>query len=140
MTKKQTHDQVGVASVEAPSKSWVDEEIAEGQLPDKRLGKRLRQVFDQMGGAMGQTIPRACQDWANTKAAYRFFSNGRVNDHAILKGHFEATQGRVEAASGPILILQDTIAWCTDRVVVVSVQGGDKPSQWSVGIVLTRAE
>ncbi|WP_197531972.1 IS4/Tn5 family transposase DNA-binding protein [Paramagnetospirillum magneticum] len=34
--------------------------------------------FDQLGGAIGQAIPRACQDWANTKAAYRFFFNSRV--------------------------------------------------------------
>ncbi|MCA1378603.1 hypothetical protein I6F16_33970 [Bradyrhizobium sp. IC4060] len=26
-----------------------------------------------MGGAMGQSIPLVWQDWANTKAAYRFF-------------------------------------------------------------------
>jgi hypothetical protein len=95
--------------------SWVDEEIASGQFPDKRLERRLRQVFDQMGGAMGQTIPRACQDWANTKAAYRFFSNSRVNDHAILKGHFEATRDRVAAAEGPILILQDTTEFSYQR-------------------------
>ncbi|WP_245273739.1 transposase DNA-binding-containing protein [Mesorhizobium sp. WSM3224] len=87
----------------ARPQNWMDEEIAEGQLPDKRLDKRLRQVFDQLGGAMGQTIPRACQDWANTKAAYRFFSNGRVNEHAILKGHFDATRDRVADAEGPIL-------------------------------------
>jgi Transposase DNA-binding len=27
---------------------------------------------------MGHSIPLVCQDWANTKAAYRFFSNNRV--------------------------------------------------------------
>jgi hypothetical protein len=95
--------------------SWVDGEIAEGQLPDKRLARRLRQVFDQMGGAMGQTIPRACQDWANTKAAYRFFSNGRVNEQAILKGHFEASRNRVALADGPILVLQDTTEFSFQR-------------------------
>lgn len=95
--------------------SWVDEEVAAGQLPDKRLDRRLRQVFDQMGGAMGQTIPRACQDWANTKAAYRFFSNSRVNEHAILKGHFEATRDRVAAAEGPILVVQDTTEFSYQR-------------------------
>lgn len=64
---------------------------------------------------MGQSIPQACQDWANTKAAYRFFSNGRVNEHAILKGHFEATQSRVASADGPILILQDTTEFAYQR-------------------------
>jgi hypothetical protein len=27
---------------------------------------------------IGGSIPWVCQDWANTKAAYRFFSNGKV--------------------------------------------------------------
>jgi hypothetical protein len=26
----------------------------------------------QIGSAMGQSIPLVCEDWANTKAAYRF--------------------------------------------------------------------
>ncbi|MGY3372015.1 hypothetical protein ACVWZL_009140 [Bradyrhizobium sp. GM2.4] len=37
---------------------------------------------------MGQSIPLVCQDWANTKAAYRFFSNDRVSEADILTGHF----------------------------------------------------
>ena len=68
-----------------------------------------------MGGAMGQTIPRACQDWANTKAAYRFFSNSRVSEHAFLKGHFDATCDRVAIAEGPILVLQDTTEFSYQR-------------------------
>ena len=64
---------------------------------------------------MGQTIPRACQDWANTKAAYRFFSNSRVSEHAILKGHFEATRDRVALSEGPILVLQDTTEFSYQR-------------------------
>ena len=35
---------------------------------------------------MGQSIPLACQDWANTKAAYRFLSNDRVSEADILAG------------------------------------------------------
>ena len=44
-------------------------------LADERLGKRLRKLLAQIGGGMGQSIPLVCQDWANTKAAFRFFSN-----------------------------------------------------------------
>ncbi|WP_349253271.1 transposase DNA-binding-containing protein [Bradyrhizobium sp. CB3481] len=47
------------------------------------------------GSDMGQSIPLVCQDWTNTKAAYRFFSNERINEADILCGHFEATRGRV---------------------------------------------
>ncbi len=73
MTKQETHDETKDALIGHVPRTWVDEEILDGQLPDKRLDKRLCQVFDQLGGALGQTIPQACQDWANTKAAYRFF-------------------------------------------------------------------
>ena len=51
---------------------------------------------------------RSAQDWANTKAAYRFFSNERVNEADILAGHFQATKDRFTASQGPILVLHDT--------------------------------
>ncbi|MCP1846024.1 hypothetical protein ACVIHI_008515 [Bradyrhizobium sp. USDA 4524] len=64
---------------------------------------------------MGQSIPLVCQDWANTKAVYRFFSNERVNEADILCGHFEATRGRVAATEGPILVLHDTTEFSFKR-------------------------
>jgi Transposase DNA-binding len=57
---------------------WVDREIAGCEFSDARLGNRFRKLLAQIGSAMGQSIPLVCQDWANTKAAYRFFSNDRV--------------------------------------------------------------
>ena len=53
-----------------------------------------------MRGAIGQAIRFACQDWANTKAAYRFFCNDRVDEEAILSSHFQATHERFAATSG----------------------------------------
>lgn len=35
---------------------------------------------------MGESIPPVCQDWANTRAAYRFFSSERVSEAEILGG------------------------------------------------------
>ena len=61
-----------------------------------------------MSRKLGQSIPLACQDWTNTKAAYRFLSNRRVHEERILAGHFHATRERVAAAGGLILILHDT--------------------------------
>ncbi|WP_245288268.1 hypothetical protein [Bradyrhizobium sp. Ec3.3] len=37
---------------------------------------------------------------ANTKAAYRFFSNDRVSEADILAGHFQSTRDRAAAAEG----------------------------------------
>ena len=54
--------------------AWFDRELAGCGLADERLNKRLRKLVAQIGSVMGQSIPLVCQDWANTKAAYRFFS------------------------------------------------------------------
>lgn len=70
---------------------WADGEVDIGAFRDKRLGERLRTMLAQMAGAIGAPIPMACQDWANTKAAYRFLSNNAVNEGNILAGHFQAT-------------------------------------------------
>jgi len=105
------------ASVEgtADNGSWVAGEVAGCEFRDARLGKRLGSLLHQLGGSIGGTIPFACQDWANTKAAYRFLSNDDVDEHAILAGHFQATRDRAQASSGPLLILQDTTEFSYKR-------------------------
>jgi Transposase DNA-binding len=95
--------------------SWVDREIAACEFADVRLGRRFRDVLGQIGDAVGESIPMACQDWANAKAAYRFFSNKRVNEEDILAGHFRATRDRFEATDGPILVLHDTTEFSFQR-------------------------
>jgi hypothetical protein len=69
----------------------------------------------QIGSAMGQSIPLVCQDWANAKAAYRFFSNDRVSEADILAGHFQATRDRVIATDAPTLVLHDTTEFSYQR-------------------------
>ncbi len=64
---------------------------------------------------MGQSVPFACQDWANTKAAYRFFSNDKVSEEDILTGHFQSTLSRATVADGPVLILHDTTEFSYQR-------------------------
>jgi len=95
--------------------AWFDRELAGCSFADERLNKRLRKLLERMDGAMGESLPLACQDWANTKAAYRFFSNDRINEAAILAGHFQSTRGRFAAADGPILVLQDTTEFSYQR-------------------------
>ena len=88
--------------------SRIDEELAGSRFRDARLGQRLRTLMSQLAGAVGSPIPMACQDWAGTKAAYRFLSNPDVSEREILEGHFQATALRVAAVEGPVLVLQDT--------------------------------
>jgi len=93
----------------------LDKELAGCRFRDPRLGRRFHKLVGQLASRLGQTIPLACQDWTNTKAAYRFFSNGRVNEEAILAGHLQATQERFAAADGPILVLHDTTEFTYSR-------------------------
>jgi Transposase DNA-binding len=95
--------------------SWVDREVAGCKFKDARLGERFGKLLKQIGSAIGQAIPFACQDWANTKAAYRFFSNDRVDEEAILSGHFQATHDRFAATSGHVLVLHDTTEFSFKR-------------------------
>ena len=95
--------------------TWFDQELTGCTLVDARRHKRLHTVLSQIGGALGQSIPLACQDWANTKAAYRFFANDRVDAADILAGHFQSTCDRVANTDGPILVLHDTTAFTYKR-------------------------
>lgn len=90
---------------------WVAEEPATCDFQHARLSKRLRALLGKLANDVGAPIPFACQDWANTKAAYRFLSNERVNEAAILAGHFQSTAVRFAACRGPVLVLQDTTAF-----------------------------
>jgi hypothetical protein len=57
----------------------------------------------------------ACQDWATTKAAYRFLSNERVSERDILAGHFQSTRERFAASDGFALVLHDTTQFFYER-------------------------
>jgi hypothetical protein len=94
---------------------WLDQELAGCQFEDERLGKRFRKLVQNLAESIGESIPLACQDWANTKAAYRFFANERVKENEILAGHFEATRERFSATDDPILILHDTTEFTYSR-------------------------
>src|ERR1700751_5581265 len=95
--------------------AWFDRELAGCSFVDERLNKRLRKLVAQIGSAMGQSIPLVCQDWANSKPAYRFFSNSWVSEADILAGHFQSTRERTLAAAGPMLVLHDTTEFSYQR-------------------------
>ncbi len=99
----------------------LERELAGCRFCDPRLGRRFRTFARQLALRLGQTIPLACQDWTNTKAAYRFLSNSRVSEAGILEGHLQATKERFAAADGPILILHDTTEFTYARESVQAV-------------------
>lgn len=97
------------------NKEWLDQELSGCTFKDERIGKRFKTLCEQLWGGIGDPIPLACQDWANTKAAYRFFSNERVTENQILQGHFQSTKERFLATNGHILVLQDTTEFSYER-------------------------
>ena len=122
--------------------TWLDQELAGCTFPDDRLTKRLRKLLEQLGGAMGASLPLACQDWAATKAAYRFFTNERVSEREILAGHFDATRDRLAATKDLVLILHDTTEFTFQRESAAAVgityrvnSGKDKAGRWRMHTV-----
>ena len=101
--------------------AWVDRELADCSFKDERPGKRFRSLLEQLSSSPGVGIPLVCQDWANTKAVYRFFDNDRVSEAEILGGHFRATRERVAATSGSILVMHDTTEFSYQREDVEAV-------------------
>lgn len=95
--------------------TWVEREVAGCDFRDARLHKRFQMLLQQIGSDVGQSIPFVCQDWANTKAAYRFFSNDRVCEADILSGHFTSTRERLAATNDLVLMLHDTTEFTFKR-------------------------
>src|ERR1700731_4770450 len=95
--------------------SWLEREIASCRFDDVRHGKRLGVLLEQLSERIGGRIPFACQDWAATKAAYRFLSNARVDEEKILAGHFLCTRERFAATDSPVLVLHDTTEFSYHR-------------------------
>lgn len=103
------------ADAEQSEESWRQRELAGCQFKDERLGKRFSMVLKQLAEGTAESIPLACQDWANTKAAYRFFANERVSEADIMAGHFRATRERAATVGGTLLVLHDTTEFAYPR-------------------------
>ena len=67
---------------------WAAEEFADVDLGDGRLNRRLIKLCDRFSDSPESPINQACEDWAETKAAYRFFQNEKVNSSAIRGSEF----------------------------------------------------
>jgi len=87
---------------------WVEQEFATVPFYDERLKERLFTLTRDFFAQPGELVPQACEgSEAKIKAAYRFFSNSRVEMQALLRSHTEATLERVRAHT-VILAPQDT--------------------------------
>ena len=87
--------------------NWAAEEFADVSLGDKRLDARLIKLCDRFSDAPESPINQACADWAETKAAYRFFQNDNVEVGRMLAAHRCKTAQRAKEHK-TVLALQDT--------------------------------
>lgn len=87
--------------------NWSDEEFATISLTDARLNSRCQSLATAMTAQPNVPINQACEDWADTKAAYRFFDNDKVTAERILSPHKQRTVERMSKHS-LVLAVQDT--------------------------------
>jgi hypothetical protein len=85
----------------------VRKEFQSAEFGDQRLTDRLMQVGDRLGRAPAESIPNACEDWASTKATYRFCDNERVDPNEILDAHKRTQRSRAQDNS-ELLVVSDT--------------------------------
>ena len=94
-------------SREAVPAAWAVEELAGAKLPDKRLVQRAQIIMTQFGQQPSASIPQACGQWPEIKAAYRFFDNEGVDPQQLLAPHSAATVRRMQRHP-VVLAVQDT--------------------------------
>ena len=87
--------------------TWRDNEFSGADFGDPRLTKRLIQIAQKLANNPQASIPQACGTWEETKAAYRFFDNEKVNEHSIQEPHQQATHDRAKKYA-TVLAVQDT--------------------------------
>jgi hypothetical protein len=74
---------------------------------DQRLNRRFLKTAHSLSQHPERTINRACENWAQTKAAYRLFDNEKVEAEEILRPHREKTFQRMQGMP-VVLALSDT--------------------------------
>jgi hypothetical protein len=87
--------------------SWTNNEFFSADLGDERLNKRLSIMVERFAQSPTSPINHACDDWAETKAAYRFFRNEKIAYKEITRSHIAATKERCRDYS-TVLAIQDT--------------------------------
>jgi hypothetical protein len=95
------------SELQPTEEAWAVAELAVINLNDKRLDRRCRKLAADLGQQPSASINQACEDWANSKAAYRFFANEAVTPAQLLAPHTQRTLERMQGQA-VVLAVQDT--------------------------------
>jgi hypothetical protein len=87
--------------------TWAGGIVGEIELGDARLNRRLVALVEAFAERPGASIPEACENWNDTRAAYLFFDNEAVEPEAIIASAAQATINRCRGQQ-LVLAVQDT--------------------------------
>jgi len=90
-----------------PPAQWAQLEFALSNLGDQRRTKRLVNIAARLAENPGGTLPQAFSDWAELKAAYRFFDQPKIGWDQIAAPHWERTRTACREP-GEYLLIEDT--------------------------------
>jgi hypothetical protein len=90
-----------------PPGQWAQCEFGFAQLGDQRRNQRLVNIAEHLAASPGGTLPQAFPDWAELKAAYRFFGQRGVSFERVLAPHLERTR-QACCQPGEYLLIEDT--------------------------------
>jgi len=76
--------------------TWASNEFKDADFGDARLTKRLIKLSNDLSEASESSINQACGSWSQSKAAYRFFRNEKVDEAVILSNHTACTLERIK--------------------------------------------
>jgi hypothetical protein len=86
---------------------WAQLEFAPARLGDRRRTARLVNLATALARQPGGTLPQTFPNWAELKAAYRFFHQPRNGPDQILAPHLARTLAACQEP-GEYLLLEDT--------------------------------
>src|SRR5258708_12319114 len=91
-----------------PAGPWAQNEFGFAELGDPRRSKRLVNIATKLAANPGGTLPQAFPDWAELKAAYRFFDNRAVDFEKVLQPHLERTRWAVREPGEYLIFAHST--------------------------------
>jgi len=124
-----------------PDEQWAATEFADVELNDARLNRRCQELATALGQQPTAPINQACEDWADTKAAYRFFDNNKTTPERIGAAHQRRTVDRMKQHK-VVLAVQDTTFFNYThhpQTEGLGAIGNKTQKQWGFGMHTTLA-
>lgn len=113
---------------------WVNDEMADINIGDKRLDKRAKAVVTGLDNSTEDSFTQCFKTRAELVGAYRLFDNPFVTPDKILSGHYESTILRIKQQK-VVLLVNDTSS--IDYTGKDSVEGlGILESPYTKGILI----